>query len=42
MLNIMFEIPSAHGVKKVVITDETIKLRKDPKVITVEELRNAS
>jgi ATP-dependent Clp protease ATP-binding subunit ClpX len=42
MLNIMYEIPSAKDVKKVVITEETVVDRQDPEVITASELRQAS
>jgi ATP-dependent Clp protease ATP-binding subunit ClpX len=42
MLNIMYEIPSATDVKQCLIEEETVKDRVDPKLVTSEELRQAS
>lgn len=42
MLNIMYEIPSLSDIKRCVVTEETIKERKDPAIYTVDELKQAS
>ena len=41
MLNIMFEVPSAKGVKRCVISGETILEKKEPDLITIDELKTA-
>jgi ATP-dependent Clp protease ATP-binding subunit ClpX len=42
MLNIMYEIPSAKEVKKCIVTGETILHKKEPTLVTVTELKQAS
>jgi ATP-dependent Clp protease ATP-binding subunit ClpX len=42
MLNIMYDIPSAHDIKRCIISGDTVRERKDPELIPVEELRKAS
>jgi ATP-dependent Clp protease ATP-binding subunit ClpX len=42
MLNIMFEVPSAKSVKRCVISGETIREKKEPHLITLDELKTAS
>jgi ATP-dependent Clp protease ATP-binding subunit ClpX len=42
MLNIMYEIPSRKDIKKCIVTGETIRERKDPNLITISELKQAS
>ncbi len=42
MLNIMYEIPSLKDIKRCVVTEETITERKDPTIMTVDELKQAS
>jgi len=42
MLNIMYEIPSATDIKRVVIEERTVRERVEPKVVTAAELRQAS
>lgn len=42
MLNIMYEIPSLEDIKRCVVTRETITERKDPTVLTMEEMKQAS
>ena len=42
MLNIMYEIPSAKDIKKCVISEDTVRERIDPTLITGTELRQAS
>jgi ATP-dependent Clp protease ATP-binding subunit ClpX len=42
MMNIMYEIPSQSDVKKVIITDETVREHTDPIVISPNDLRAAS
>ncbi|MCL6518386.1 MAG: ATP-dependent Clp protease ATP-binding subunit ClpX [Armatimonadetes bacterium] len=42
MLNIMYEIPSVGGVKKCIIDADVILGKKEPKLITIDEMRAAS
>ncbi|MFQ3548757.1 MAG: ATP-dependent Clp protease ATP-binding subunit ClpX [Armatimonadota bacterium] len=42
MLNIMYEIPSNENVKKCIITEETIRNKKDPTIVTADEVKQAS
>jgi carbon-monoxide dehydrogenase large subunit len=42
MLDIMYEIPSRRDVKKVIVTAETILFRKEPAIITLNQLKTAS
>ena len=42
MLNIMFEVPSAKSVKRCVISGETILEKKEPDLITLDQLKTAS
>src|SRR5437667_60921 len=42
MLDIMYEIPSRRDVKKVVVSKDTILQRKDPVIITLNQLKTAS
>jgi ATP-dependent Clp protease ATP-binding subunit ClpX len=42
MLDIMYDIPSRRDVKKVIVTDETIYERKEPAIITLNQLKTAS
>jgi ATP-dependent Clp protease ATP-binding subunit ClpX len=42
MLDIMYEIPSRRDVKKVIVTEDTIIERKEPAVITLNQLKTAS
>ncbi len=42
MLNIMYEIPSTPGIKKCLIEEETVLERRDPTVITEDQIRQAS
>ena len=42
MLNIMYEIPSSKDVKKCIISEDTVRERIDPTLITGTELRQAS
>jgi ATP-dependent Clp protease ATP-binding subunit ClpX len=42
LLNIMYEIPSRKDVKKCIVTEETIRERVDPALITVSEMKAAS
>jgi ATP-dependent Clp protease ATP-binding subunit ClpX len=42
MLNIMYDIPSAHDVKRCIISGETVRERKEPELVAHEELRKAS
>jgi len=42
MLNIMYEIPSATHVKKVIVSEETITEKKDPTLVTAEDIKQAS
>ncbi len=42
MLNVMYEAPSNPNIKRVVITEETVTERKDPQVLTQEDIQRAS
>ena len=42
MMNIMYEIPSTTGVKKCVIDSDVVLGRKEPNLITTDELKAAS
>ena len=42
MTNIMFEIPSSADVRKCIISEETVLDRKEPLVLTIQEMRKAS
>lgn len=42
MLNIMYEIPSAKDVKKCIVTEETIQGKKEPTLVTLSEVKQAS
>ena len=42
MLNIMYEIPSAKDVKKCIITEDTIMKKKEPTLLTISEVKQAS
>ena len=42
MLNIMYEIPSAKDVKKCIVTEDTILLKKEPTLVTLSEVSKAS
>lgn len=42
MLNIMYEVPSNKDVKKCIITAETILEKKDPTLVTLNEIKAAS
>jgi ATP-dependent Clp protease ATP-binding subunit ClpX len=42
MLDIMYDIPSRRDVKKVIVTADTILERKEPAIITLNQLKTAS
>jgi ATP-dependent Clp protease ATP-binding subunit ClpX len=42
MLNIMYEIPSTKDVKKCVVNRETITEKKEPTLVTLNEIKAAS
>ena len=42
MLNIMYDIPSTRDIKRCIISGETVRERKEPELIPIEELRKAS
>ncbi|MGI6296788.1 MAG: ATP-dependent Clp protease ATP-binding subunit ClpX [Armatimonadota bacterium] len=42
MLNIMYEIPSSKDVKKCIVTEETILSKKEPTLVTLNEVKQAS
>jgi len=42
MLNVMYEVPSNPNIKRVVITEETMTQRKDPEILTQEDIQQAS
>jgi ATP-dependent Clp protease ATP-binding subunit ClpX len=42
MLNVMYEVPSNPNIKRVVITEETITQRKDPEILTQDDIQQAS
>ena len=42
MLNIMYEVPSCKDVKKCIVTEETILKKKEPTLLTLSEVKQAS
>ncbi|MCX7925447.1 MAG: ATP-dependent Clp protease ATP-binding subunit ClpX [Fimbriimonadales bacterium] len=42
MLNVMYEVPSNPSIKRVVITEETVTQRKDPEILTQDDIQQAS
>ncbi|GIV06991.1 MAG: ATP-dependent Clp protease ATP-binding subunit ClpX [Fimbriimonadales bacterium] len=42
MLNVMYEVPSNPNIKRVVITEATVTERKDPEILTQEDIQQAS
>ena len=42
MLNVMYEVPSNPNIKRVVITEETVRQRKDPEILTADDIQQAS
>ena len=42
MLNVMYEAPSNPNIKRVVISEETVTQRKDPEILTAEDIQQAS
>ena len=42
MLNIMYEIPSSKDVKKCIVTEDTITNKKEPTLLTLSEVKQAS
>jgi ATP-dependent Clp protease ATP-binding subunit ClpX len=42
MLNVMYEAPSNPNIKRVIITEETITQRKDPEILTADDIQQAS
>lgn len=42
MLNVMYEAPSNPNIKRVVISEETLTQRKDPEILTAEDIQQAS
>jgi len=42
MLNIMYDIPSNRDVARCIISEETVRERKEPELIPIQELRKAS
>ncbi len=42
MLNVMYEVPSNPQVKRVVITEETVTERKEPQLLTQDDIQQAS
>jgi ATP-dependent Clp protease ATP-binding subunit ClpX len=42
MLNVMYEAPSNPNIKRVVITEETVTLRKEPEILTADDIQQAS
>ncbi len=42
MLNIMYEIPSCKEVKKCIVTEDTILQKKEPTLVTLSEVKQAS
>lgn len=42
MLNIMYEIPSSKDVKKCIVTEDTILRKKEPTLVTLSEVKQAS
>ena len=42
MLNIMYDFPSTRDIQRCIIAGDTVRERKDPELVPVEELRKAS
>ena len=42
MLNIMYELPSSTDIKQCIIEEQTVRQRLDPRLITTQELKQAS
>jgi ATP-dependent Clp protease ATP-binding subunit ClpX len=42
MLNIMYELPSCKDVKKCIISEDTIVNKKEPTLVTLSEVKQAS
>jgi ATP-dependent Clp protease ATP-binding subunit ClpX len=42
MLNVMYEAPSNPNIKRVVISEETVTQRKDPEILTADDIQQAS
>ena len=42
MLNIMYDIPSTRDIQRCIIAGDTVRERKEPELVPVEELRKAS
>lgn len=42
MLNVMYEAPSNPNIKRVVITEEAVTQRKDPEILTADDIQQAS
>ncbi len=42
MLNVMYEVPSNPNIKRVMITEETVTQRKDPEILTQDDIQQAS
>lgn len=42
MLNVMYEVPSNPNIKRVIITEETVTQRKEPIILTKDEVQQAS
>jgi len=42
MLNIMYEIPSLQGIKRCLVTAETVAQRRDPVLLTAADLTRAN
>jgi ATP-dependent protease Clp ATPase subunit len=42
MLNVMYEAPSNPNIKRVIITEETVTQRKDPEILTADDIQQAS
>ena len=42
MLNIMYEIPSSTDIKRCIVEEETVLQRIDPRLVTANELKQAS
>jgi len=42
MLNIMYEIPSSSDIKRCIVEEETVRQRIDPRLVTGQELKQAS
>lgn len=42
MLNIMYEVPSAQDIKRVIVDESTVRERREPKILRAEDVRQAS